>query len=76
LKRDQEYKVWQDGNQVIIIFSANFFYQKLNYIHNNPVKANLVVNPEDYMHSSARNYADLDYLLEVIIEPQQLITFS
>ncbi len=75
LKRDQEYKVWQDSKQAKIVFSASFFYQKLNYIHNNPVKANLVANPEDYLHSSARNYADLDYLLEVIVEPQQLITY-
>ena len=36
----------------------------------------LVEKPEYYMYSSARNYADLNYLLEVIIEPQQLITFK
>ena len=74
LKRDQKYKVWQDSNQTKIIFSTNFFYQKLKYIHDNPVKDMLVTNPEDYMFSSARNYADLDYLLEVIVEPQQLVT--
>ncbi len=34
----------------------------------------LVANPEDYMFSSARNYADLDFLLDVVVEPQQLIT--
>jgi len=28
------------------------------------------------MFSSARNYADLDYLLEVIVEPQQLVTIK
>ncbi len=74
LKRDQKYKVWQDSNQAKIILSANFFYQKLKYIHDNPVEEMLVTNPEDYMFSSARNYADLNYLLEVIVEPQQLIT--
>ncbi len=74
LAREQEYKVWQDSNHAMIIFTSNFFYQKLNYIHNNPVAGNLVAKPEDYMFSSARNYADLDYLLEVFVEPQQLIT--
>ena len=74
LKRDQKFKVWQDSNQAKIILSTNFFYQKLKYIHDNPVKGMLVINPEDYMFSSARNYADLDYLLEVIVEPQQIIT--
>jgi REP element-mobilizing transposase RayT len=76
LKREQQYKVWQDSNQAKIIFSNSFFYQKLNYIHNNPVKDMLVEHPEDYMFSSARNYANLDYLLEIIIEPQQLITIK
>jgi REP element-mobilizing transposase RayT len=74
LVREQQYKVWQDGNQAKIILSGNIFYQKLSYIHNNPVEDMLVVKPEDYMFSSARNYADLDYLLEVIVEPQRLIT--
>lgn len=74
LAREQQYKVWQDGNHPILISSSYLFYQKVNYIHNNPVKAKLVINPEDYMFSSARNYAELDYLLEVVVEPQQLIT--
>jgi REP element-mobilizing transposase RayT len=74
LKRGQKYKVWQDSNQAKIILSANFFYQKLKYIHDNPVEDMLVANPEDYMFSSARNYADLDFLLDVVVEPQQLIT--
>ncbi len=74
LERDRKYKVWQGSNQAKIILSANFFYQKLKYIHDNPVEDMLVVNPEDYMFSSARNYADLDFLLDVVVEPQQLIT--
>ncbi len=49
-------------------------YQKLNHIHNNPVVDKIVENPEDYIFSSARNYADLDSELEVFILPKQLIT--
>ncbi len=74
LKRKQQYKVWQDNNQAKIIYTNDFFFQKLNYIHNNPVEDMLVKHPEEYMFSSARNYASLDYLLEVIVETQQLIT--
>lgn len=74
LKRKQEYKVWQDGNHAKMIFTNKFFYQKLNYIHQNPVEDLLVQYPEEYMFSSARNYAGLDFLLEVILETQQLIT--
>jgi REP element-mobilizing transposase RayT len=74
LKREQQYKVWQDGNQAKIIFSPDFFYEKLNYIHNNPVEDMIVQNPEDYLFSSARNYADMEYLLDVVVESSPLIT--
>jgi putative transposase len=68
LKRKQEYKVWQDSNQAKIIYSNNSFYEKLNYIHNNPVEDMLVQNPEEYIFSSARNYAELDSYIDVIVE--------
>jgi putative transposase len=74
LKRNQEYKVWQDSNQAKIINTNDFFYEKLAYIHNNPVEEMLVGRPEEYMFSSARNYAGLDYLLEIVLETQRLIT--
>ncbi|MCK4569984.1 MAG: transposase [Bacteroidales bacterium] len=75
IKRIQEYKVWQDGNHAEIIYSPAFFYNKLNYIHKNPVKDMTVSREEDYWFSSARNYAERDYLLEVILESSQLITY-
>jgi len=39
-----------------VIRNREMFLTKLRYIHNNPVKAGLVENPEDYKYSSARNY--------------------
>jgi len=54
--RKQKRKFWNDRFDDVVINSKNFFFQKLNYIHNNPVKAGLVENPEDYTYSSARNY--------------------
>jgi REP element-mobilizing transposase RayT len=65
LKRIKNYKVWQDGNRAELLFSNKFFMQKLNYIHNNPVKAGLCGVPWDYLFSSATNYADRESLLEV-----------
>jgi hypothetical protein len=41
--------------------------QKINYVHNNPVKAGLVNCPEDYLYSSATDYADGKGLLDGII---------
>ena len=69
LKRDQKYKVWQDGYHAEILTSRKFLLQKLNYIHHNPVRAGIVLNPEDYLFSSARNYAgmDEDGELEVVL---------
>ncbi len=75
LKRIKDYKVWQDGNHAEIIYSPEFFYQQLNYIHKNPVKEMIVSNEDDYWFSSARNYSERDYLLEIILESSQLITY-
>lgn len=41
--------------------------QKLDYIHNNPVKAGFVENPEDYLYSSARDYSGRQGLIKVIL---------
>ena len=67
LKRDQEYKVWQDGYHAEIASSNWFIKQKIDYIHNNPVVDRIVEHPEDYVYSSARNYAGLDSELDVVI---------
>ena len=44
LKRVKNYKFWQDGNQAKVIFTKEFFYEKLEYIHNNPVQDLIVEN--------------------------------
>lgn len=67
LKRKQQYKVWQDGYHAEIVHSNWFIKQKVNYIHNNPVAEKIVSAAEDYYFSSARNYADLENDLEVIL---------
>ena len=33
---------------------------KLNYLHNNPLRARLVANPEDYPWSSLRDYLEME----------------
>ncbi len=49
----QEFRVWQPNNWVENIYSERFLEQKLNYIHDNPVRAGFVINPEDFPYSSA-----------------------
>jgi len=67
LKKEQNYKVWQNGYHAEHIYSNKFIRQKIDYIHNNPVKDKVVTLPEDYYFSSARNYAGLENDLEVIL---------
>ena len=67
LKREQNYKVWQDGYHAELVETNWFIKQKVDYIHNNPVKDKTVSLPEDYYFSSARNYAGLENDLEVIL---------
>lgn len=67
LKREQQFKVWQDGYHAELVETNWFIKQKVNYIHNNPVKDKIVTEPEEYYFSSARNYAGLENELEVIM---------
>ena len=63
--RNRAYQVWTHENHAEEIYSEKFIDQKIDYIHNNPIKAGIVENGEDYLYSSARNYAELDSLLEI-----------
>ena len=62
---NEKNKLWQKGNHPEIIYTDKFFDQKLNYIHNNPVRAGLVEQPEDYLYSSARDYKGKKGLIEI-----------
>ena len=66
-ERNSNYQFWTHENHPEHLFTDKFVRQKLDYIHNNPVKAGVVQNPEDYLYSSARNYASLDSVLDVDI---------
>jgi REP element-mobilizing transposase RayT len=62
------YQFWQQNNHPVELRSNEFTYQKLDYIHNNPVKAGIVLSPEEYLYSSAINYANRpEKLLDVIL---------
>jgi REP element-mobilizing transposase RayT len=50
---DRARQVWQRGWHAEGLASDNFLHQKMNYIHENPVRKGLVRNPEDWIYSSA-----------------------
>ncbi len=60
------YQFWIQDNHPIYIDNSIFIYnQKLQYIHNNPVKSGIVENAEEYLYSSARDYYGLKGLLKI-----------
>jgi REP-associated tyrosine transposase len=46
------YQVWQESFKAVPLWSAWMIWQKINYIHANPVKAGLMSSARDYRWSS------------------------
>lgn len=53
LMYDNRIWFWKEGYHGEEIWSQNFFDVKLNYIHQNPVRAGFVEKEEEYLWSSA-----------------------
>lgn len=66
-KVQSTYQVWQEGFHPQMIQRAEVLNQKLEYIHNNPVRRGYVDEPWHWRYSSARNYAGQVGILEVEI---------
>ena len=66
-KMIKNFRFWQEGNDAQEIFLNDYFNQKLNYIHENHVKAEIVNRDEDYMYSSSIDLTGGKGLLEVTI---------
>jgi len=63
--RNENYQVWTHENHPIEIFSPEFTIQRINYIHQNPVRARIVDVAEEYCYSSARDYAGKTGMVKV-----------
>ena len=61
------YQFWQQHNQPIELNTNFLIDQKLHYIHQNPVEAGFVREPEDYLFSSAGDYAGKNGMVSVIL---------
>ncbi|NVO20103.1 MAG: transposase [Bacteroidetes bacterium] len=55
--RNKFFQFWIQDNHPVELFSRKFILQRMNYLHNNPVKANLVDRADEYIYSSARDYS-------------------
>ncbi len=53
-EREYAYTLWQHHSNSMLLTSESVFMQRVNYIHQNPVRAGLVAHAEDYRWSSVR----------------------
>ena len=58
IRRNNQYKIWKDGYHPVELVNNKMIDQRLQYIHNNPVNNEIVLNPEDYTYSSAGYYSE------------------
>jgi hypothetical protein len=56
------------GGFVKQILDDDMMRQKLDYMHNNPVERGYVDDPVHWRYSSARNYARLPGLIDVVTD--------
>lgn len=57
--KDRTYQFWQRNPLCVDLYDNKIIIEKLNYIHNNPVKSGLCEQSIDYKFSSARFYKEL-----------------
>jgi REP element-mobilizing transposase RayT len=57
-KKESHFQVWQEGSHPQQIVDELMYQQKIDYIHENPVRRGLVKHPRDWIYSSARSFID------------------
>lgn len=67
-KKDRDYQFWEEGVHPEWIQNSEMMQQKVDYIHQNPVKRGYVDNPDDWRYSSAKNYCGKEGLLEICMD--------
>lgn len=55
--RISKYKFWQETNHAVLLDNNLMLEQRINYTHENPVRALIVGEPFEYLFSSARDYS-------------------
>jgi putative transposase len=60
------YQFWQQDNHPVCLDNNEMMDQRLNYLHNNPVAEGIVEEPQHYIYSSARNYAGVKGMIDIV----------
>ena len=66
-KTPEGFCFWGTDNHPVELWSKSVIDQKIEYLHQNPVVEGLVFKAEDYVYSSAIDYAGETGLLEIIV---------
>ncbi len=64
-RKATNYQVWEEGYQPKLILNDKMMINKINYIHENPVKRGYVDEPKHWRYSSARDYEGIEGLIEI-----------
>jgi putative transposase len=67
-KSQSDFQFWQEGSHPEQIQDDDMMWQKLEYIHNNPMERGYVDDPLHWRYSSARNYARQPGLIDVVTD--------
>ena len=73
-KKGYENQIWQKENYPELIENEDFFHQKLDYIHEIPVKGGYIDYEEEWRYSSARNYYKDDHSVIKVVTDSGAIT--
>ena len=60
-------RFWRADNHPVELWSNAVIAEKLYYIHQNPVEEGLVFRAEDYIYSSATDYAGGKVMLDIFV---------
>ena len=72
-KRNKNFQFWQLNNHPVEVYSDEFLWTKLDYIHLNPVRAGFVEKASHYIYSSAQNYINGKGLVHVHLASNPVI---
>ena len=64
-KKTATYQLWQEGIQPKLIVNDKMMIERMNYIHNNPVKRGYIDYAKCWRYSSARDYEGIDGLINI-----------
>ncbi len=64
-KTKQSHQLWQEGSHPKMIESEQVMWQKLEYMHNNPLRRGYISDSIHWRYSSARCYAGQTGMVEV-----------